>query len=464
LVTVIVTVLFGRLFCGYACPVGTILDWFSSLSNIFKIKQEKFKKLKALPLAILAVVLVVSIFASSLIMSLDPISLLTRTFAAGNELFNMAYFQVTDVVAPIIKDQFGSNGSGFHGGGAGAGSASDAYTPRPLESTSWILGLFAFVVALNLLGKRFWCRYLCPLGGLLGLLGRVPLFRRKVDETACIGCQKCAKVCSMDAVTGKGIATDPANCTLCLECRDECSENAISWGLKPNLVDEMPSRRAAITVIGGSIVAAAAIPVTGYAKDPSGSNLLRPPGVSNEELFLQKCIRCGECISKCPTKALQPSLLQYGAGALWTPHIDYEKGVCDFYCNLCGAACPTGAIEFLMLEKKQRFVMGIAEIDTARCYRYIGGFTCGLCARECPVPGGAIETGTSYDNFGIGGNSTKLSSGMPLRVREEKCIGCGVCEAICPVEGKKAIKIMRRRVGETALITEKEDRRPSVYD
>jgi NAD-dependent dihydropyrimidine dehydrogenase PreA subunit len=161
---------------------------------------------------------------------------------------------------------------------------------------------------------------------------------------------------------------------------------------------------------------------------------------------------------------LQPSLLQYGAGALWTPHIDYEKGVCDFYCNLCGAACPTGAIEFLMLEKKQRFVMGIAEIDTARCYRYIGGFTCGLCARECPVSGGAIETGTDYDNFGIGGNSAKISSGMPLRVREEKCIGCGVCEAICPVEGKKAINVMRRRVGETALITEKEERRPTVYD
>lgn len=435
LVTVAVTFLFGRVFCGYACPMGTFLDLFSPFAKLLKINQKPFRKLKVLPLITLAVVLVMSLFRVNFLMLFDPISLITRTtsvtiFPALDFILTKASVGLyrSDMLAGPVNNMM-KNLSGVLVFG----------NPKMFSSTQWIILLFISVVSLNALGKRFWCRYLCPLGGLLGLIGRVPLYRRKVEADACAGCMDCAAVCEMDAVANDGTATDAANCILCLKCRDECPQEIISWGLKPELTSEMPSRRSAVLAIGGGIAAAYLVPFKSLAARDK-STLVRPPGVSNEDDFLSKCIRCGECLKACPNNVLQPALFQYGLDAIWTPHLDFSQGVCDWSCNACGRVCPTGAIEHLTVKAKQKFVIGKAAINRSRCYPWITGHGCQICYNLCPLPEKAVflKDTKQYDPSG-------MQIVLPYIV-EEKCIGCGICQNNCPVPGQKAIYVFRKDV------------------
>lgn len=420
-ITIAITLLFGRVFCGYVCPLGTIVDLTAFLAKIFRIEQKRFKGLEFLPIVLVAAILVLTAFKTGAAMIVDPISLTTRAAAVV----------VTPAKAATQKRataQFGlENERRFRGNlTRGAEGTTTTILPNFLNSSAWILGIFAFVILLNFVGKRFWCRYLCPLGGLLGLIGRVPFYRRKVDQGACLSCTKCAKRCDMQAINHDGLATDPSTCTLCMECVGACPVNAISVGLKPELSTEIPSRRTAIAAIGGSIAVAVINPFKGRTKTPA-QTLFRPPGVSNEEHFLNKCVRCGECLAACPTKALQPALLQFGVSSLWTPHVDFSNGPCLYECNACGQVCPTGAIEHLTLEKKQQFAIGTAQVNMAKCLQ------CGICVEVCPVSGTISGSG-----FG------------DLEVNSELCIGCGICEIACPVRGEKAIRVFRSELGPTA--------------
>jgi len=433
-ITFVVSLLFGRVFCGYACPTGTLLDILSPLAKILNINQKVFRKLKVVPLIMLSIVIIFSVFKISVFMVFDPIVLLTRTSAV--------------MVFPAINLVLSKMAEGLYGSLSLARSI-DAISmqlngilmfkgPRVFDSSMWIIMLFLSVVSLNVLGRRFWCRYLCPLGGLLGLIGRVSLFRKTTDAATCSGCMKCSKTCEMDAIAGKGLITDTSYCVACMKCRKICPNDAVAWGLKPELNTEIPSRRTAVTAMGGAIAAAYLIPFK--AKGNVSPTLLRPPSVTHEDEFLDKCIRCGECLKTCPTNVLQPSLLQHGLEAFWTPHMDFSAGFCDWSCDACGKVCPTGAIRELKLKEKQKFVIGKAEIDRTRCYPWVAGHGCQICANLCPTPKNSImlkDTG-KYDPSG-------MMIVLPYMVKEN-CIGCGICQANCPVHGDKGINVFRTEV------------------
>jgi MauM/NapG family ferredoxin protein len=191
-------------------------------------------------------------------------------------------------------------------------------------------------------------------------------------------------------------------------------------------------------VLLGGLLAGFALPGLLRFRDPvAAPRLLRPPGVRDEGGFQQKCVRCGECMKVCLRSALYPALGQAGVAGLYTPVLIPRLGYCEYNCTLCGQVCPTGAIPDLPVEVKQRQVIGKAVFDKNHCLPYARRIDCIVCEEHCPVPGKAIRT----ERVTITGfNGEKRTVQAPYVV-EELCNGCGICENVCPLEGKAGIEV-----------------------
>jgi len=135
----------------------------------------------------------------------------------------------------------------------------------------------------------------------------------------------------------------------------------------------------------------------------------------------------------CPTSGLQPALFEAGPEGFWTPRLVPRLGHCDYGCNACGQICPSGAIPPLDLDTKREQVMGVAVIDRNRCWPWADGIPCIVCEEMCPVPDKAIQLQVGED----------AEVQRPV-VLTDLCIGCGICEYQCPVEGEAAVRMYRR--------------------
>jgi len=153
--------------------------------------------------------------------------------------------------------------------------------------------------------------------------------------------------------------------------------------------------------------------------------------------MLGLCSRCGQCMKVCPTNVIQPAIAEGGLGGFFTPRMDYQAGQCEWSCNECGKVCPTGAIRPLALAVKRKTVIGRAYIDQNRCIPWADGLTCLVCQELCPVAPKAIAIDTAVATTPKG---AKVRLGRP-RVIAERCIGCGVCEHVCPVPHESAIAV-----------------------
>lgn len=437
LITIIITLLFGRAWCGWFCPLGTLLEWMAPRKPRGKLGSlpEKWRLSKHLAwIAILGGALLGSAF----FLFLDPLTLLNR--AVTSALFPALRHAVLQSEAwlyrfPALWDAL----DGVHQAVIAPlfGNAQRVY----LHSLAAVL-LLAGVIALNWIAERFWCRYLCPLGGLLGILSKFALLRREVEPDACTACAKCSRGCPTATIDPESnFRSDPAECIVCLDCVVDCPTAAVKFcwqvpGWKPAFWKEYdPDRRAALGALAAAAGTAALAGIDPVRQHPP-ANLVRPPGASQASIELL-CVRCGECVRVCPTQGLQPSLFEAGWHNLFTPRLAPRMGFCSYQCNACGQVCPSGAIPPLELAVKQSTPLGLARIDSDRCLPWAYNTPCAVCEEACPLPDKAIkvEEVQTVNTFGA-----EVTLQRPHVVRE-LCIGCGVCENRCPLDGEAAVRV-----------------------
>jgi MauM/NapG family ferredoxin protein len=426
LLTIGLTILAGRAWCGWLCPLGTVLDLFHPRrwKNKQPVLPESPRSIKHF---LLIAVLTSAVLGSLWLLFLDPVTILVRS--------------LTEAVYPALDRIVLAAETALYGIPALRGSVSaldrilrPALLPADPAFTAGGLLIAAFlagIVALNALAPRFWCRYLCPLGSLLGLFSKISVFRREVNPSACTDCGACARVCPTGTIRpDKANASDPAECTMCLECVAVCPHAAQSFPphVHPaawNSYD--PGRRQLLAAIGAAVGGAALLRTDQYLRRDL-PHLIRPPGAAENDL-LSKCIRCGECVRICPTGVLHPSLAEAGVEGFWTPVLIARAGYCQYSCNACGQVCPVEAIPKLTLAEKQLQVMGAAYVDRNRCIAWSDHQECLVCEEMCPLPQKAITV--DYSEY---------SGGAPV-VDRTRCIGCGTCEYKCPVNGEAAIRV-----------------------
>jgi ferredoxin len=347
------------------------------------------------------VMLCLILLGSAVFLVFDPLSLFTRT--------------ATTLVYPALDRSLRLAGDilylapPFQGG---VDSVTDALTGRLVFANGLVyrlqlvmLLMFVAILVLSWVERRMWCRHLCPLGALLGLVGRMAFFGRVVNDRACLTCGACATACPLDAIRDGGHSTDCSRCEAGLECADACEQGAIHWGRKPRKQHVHDPSRRALLKAGGLAVVGGFFLYTGLGRIQRKTYLVRPPGALPELDFLATCARCAQCMKSCPTNVIQPAVFDAGAEGFMTPQMDYRRAYCDWSCNECGKVCPTQAIHELPLEEKRRKVIGRAFIDRDTCIPWAEGRDCLVCQELCPTPEKAIVFGTGEGQGQGGGDS-----------------------------------------------------------
>lgn len=447
LVVLVLAVLFGRFFCGWVCPLGSTLDATDHvLTHARKGRTPSFYDGRRLKYYLLALLVVGAPLGIRIAGWFDPLSLITRSFGL--------------VVVPYVTWLCNSLSLALHdlpsgplGGWWQRGSqAVLAESGVPAYQQHAVFAVLLFVLlALGIWYRRYWCRNLCPLGALLGIVSGRNLLRRSVDGK-CIACHKCERVCPMACISDEGRGTMTGECILCLRCQEACPTNAVHFlRAQPRGQDVALdlTKRGFLATMGATV---AALPFlrtnVPRRRQKDRMTVLRPPGARPEDDFLARCVRCGECMRVCPTRALQPTAFEAGIEGLWTPRLVPRIGYCVYNCTLCGQVCPSQAIRQLDLDEKHTLALGKAKFNRSRCIPWVGharfreglaewqDANCGTCEEACPVPGKAIR----YNRFVGKVGDKEIHLDRPYVV-EELCVGCGFCENVCPVAGEAAIRV-----------------------
>jgi polyferredoxin len=411
LATVILTIILGRFFCSWVCPFGSLHHFTGFLANrkksaAQKVRLNKYRwpqRIKYLVLVFfLAAAAFPSLAATLQTGLLDPIPLVTRSF-------NLVLLPLAD--SPV---NIASAGHRFYEG-------------------AWLLmAIFFTAILLNLLIQRFYCRFICPLGALFGILGRFALWRIGKNKTECSDCKLCETHCEGGCEPAGKIKI--SECVLCFNCREDCKDEIISYQNRPSLAGEATnpdiSRRGFVLSLAGGILAAPAVRLSNKLGRNWLYTVIRPPGALAEEEFLKRCIKCGQCMRVCPTNVIQPGGIEGGLENLWTPVLNNRIGSsgCQLNCVACGQACPTSAIRPLTLDEKKGLgefadagpiKIGTAFVDRNRCLPWAMDKPCIVCEENCPVSPKAIYTQQVFNTVRDGVLTAKTATDKLIKTVEE---------------------------------------------
>jgi ferredoxin len=303
--------------------------------------------------------------------------------------------------------------------------------------SGWVLLIFLAILVAEFVSRRFWCRYLCPLGALLAFFSKFQIWRRRVSSD-CTNCAVCQNLCKMDAIKSDFRLTDYGECIQCYDCVKDCPAGITTINFKGKVQPyklDVGRRRVTRSLVAGLV--SVGILKTNLVTRNQTHALIRPPGSREEEDFLDRCIRCHECVKVCSTSGrfLQPAFLEAGLEGMWTPVAVARYGYCEFNCIMCTEVCPTDAIHVLDVETKKKWVIGIAYIDRDRCLPWYKNENCLVCQEHCPTSPKAIEL---KEEKVLHFDGSERLVKRPYMI-EDLCIGCGICETKCPVAGKSAI-------------------------
>lgn len=445
LIPVFLTLIFGRFFCGWVCPMGAIQQFFTRIFRKSNREKKVDMRLLKLKYIILLLVMALALMGTHIGGWLDPFSLLTRSYAtvvapASNHALEQslkAGASETGIISKSLKPAYQF-------------SRENILTNRQrVYVQSVVIGIiFLALIMLNLVKRRFFCNYLCPLGALYGFLSKFSLFNLKTGKT-CKACNVCARNCTYNGSPFQDYLK--SECLVCFNCIDDCPHDEIlirfGYPVKDDRTSVQLGRRKMVgTLISGLFIGSF------FKTAPHSTSKIhrftRPPGSVSEKEFLEKCIRCGECMQVCPTNFLQPALFETGFEGIWTPILNPQTGYCEYECRKCTQVCPTDAIMELTLEEKKKFKIGTAAVDRNRCYTYADGYNCAVCEEHCPVPEKAIRF-REVDVWNFRGELAKVKQ---IYVIPDLCIGCGICENVCPRSDAPGI-----------LNTSEEEQRESLY-
>ena len=405
------TLLFGRVYCSFICPLGIFQDIVSRISRLVRGKKYKVPRY-AKPVRGIRLAFLILFFGSFLaglqayvVGWLDPYSQFGRL---GNMFLRPAAAEVNNALTGV-SDYF--------------------FQVAPQwPQVGWlllpVLVLLLVVTIMATLRGRLYCNTVCPVGALLGLVSRYSAFKMVFDKGACVKCARCMKACKAQCIDLKTSEIDYSRCVACFDCEASCNEHGLryrfTWGQKDTAADaagkacacrhtpseaetpqkaEHPSSAQIMSALPltsrraflGASALGALTTVTAYAADrklasPSVSpRAISPPGSQSVSHFLDHCTACHLCLEACPTKCLRPAYLEYGAKGFLKPHLTFEHGFCNFDCTACADVCPAGAILPIPLKQKQKTRIARAHFDDQNCIVVKNKKDCGACSEHCPT-------------------------------------------------------------------------------
>ena len=426
-IVLLITLISGRTYCSFLCPLGIGQDLFSRIGGRIKRKFRRYgfkRPHTVLRYSLLAVTLIYSlIWGVSMITLLDPYSIFGRF---------MTFFARPAVL--VLNNFF-----------AGVLGKFDLYTLSnfPIKGFHLVAysipaAFFLLIGGLSLTKGRLYCNMICPVGTLLGLLSKISILRIKFDDSKCTRCGRCSLGCKSSCIDFLKHDVDVTRCVDCFNCVNTCQEKALSYGVvkfKKGVTETDESKRKVIItsvllLMGISRVASgqqktAPIPKKDSTVKENRTFPVCPPGGVAIEDFNKDCTACSLCINACPNGVLQPAFRQYGIAGLMQPVMDYHKSFCTYNCTRCTEICPTNALHPLLLEAKKLTQLGKAKFIKDNCVVKTEKTPCGACSESCPTK--AVHMIPYEGNLLI------------PEVTEDICIGCGHCEYACPTVPYKAI-------------------------